>query len=1512
MKYHSPISIIIISLIVLLLFVSVAFFAVFSIGLTSPTLIVAERVMEELKAAGGPLSFSFDSMDRNFRGGVSINGIEVDYQGESVVSLERVSIHMGIPALVRYLVLGDGRLEIEGVNGSISIPSSLISPEEGAAGDGTGFTLSHSVAIHLHDIDLSGFGAEALDTDISLYAEGENGGIRAEMLLPAVTYDDGKSSAAASNLVIQGVLRDSLTLSASGNSLSYSSDGIEFEAGFPVIRLSSADPSSLSKIEAAVSVSSLSGEAGGISFSTGRSSLLGTMDNAQLVFTEASVAYDEYSLSADEADISLSDGSVSAVLDHAEISRGELLLYSAARTEAQYDTVSSSFRLSVPMLFSDVLGFAGSDFTLRGESLVISGSAGEERYLNARGSITAVHEGAALNGTGGSFTLSLSTDEEGKINGNAAISDFYLPGMNENGYLFVDIMGDNASVQGAFGNRLVVSGEMNESGVRVSAFYTDLPLRPFIPLVSEYMPVLYNYIGEETAATGSISIDFDSDMNGPADFAIAISDIAFNDLAFSLAASGSGILREDGVDISQLSLTSDFIRASFDGSISYKTKLPEGRFVISVTDSGYELFVGTLTLESDEEYYFSAEIPYFSSSWLSGNVNWSEENVIESSATLKSGDYYYPFDIRVDLNENIITLDNENAHASVLLGEEVTGSISFSHFSLPVFRQEEIEPAYLNGTITAGFSFAEQQFSIYSSGFRVGNIGILSGSPNLDFSLSGDNSKLLFSNISFSSLSLPPMTGTLRIGYSEPSIAMSLSSSASERLLLSIVRSEDGMFSGLLRADDFNLGRFGIEDTIGDINLTARAGTWESLSFSGSIRTESNDMINNPSSAEADMYIDRDEIVFSSISYSSGNLSLGADRIGFSSETGILSADVYLHTALERADGMLPVSTTVSLEAALLPGSNLFESMRSMYQNGLSGASADIMIGETDLGGMFTLSERRVHAVNTGGRLDISGNLVSGSFDIDERRISADIDLSPVAVFSVDGNLSDGISLLFGIESFEISVADLFLNPSIVFYSPALARGEILAVKDGSAWNLSGWLTADEVAFDVFWMPEERVILHNPYFSVWNNSFQSLIDDCTVLNMETYERTPGRVALTIDLGPSLSMDGWTVDVYAEDGNQIGIRLPLPTSNIDIWGDVTGYLQVGQGSDSVLFLNGDLNASDLTMSIGMEPMPEWMLGSGSRTTADLSLLLTENVKFVFPLTGDPILRADLAEYQNLHVIVNEMGELEVSGSLDIRSGEIFYFQKNFYITEGNISFRQDLAESAGFNPIINLRARLRDFDSDGNQVDIYLILRDATMDNLSPSFESAPSKPLSEIMQILGQSILPNSVYGDISVSSMVSIVSASVDILSRFGIISSQNDSTLEHSIRSSLALDTFSLHTNIIENLIFDTVSYAASNLDNDALSPMARYLDGTTLYLGKYLSPELYLEGMIHLDAESNQIDRSHTFLADDLNLDIEVSLEWDNPLAVFTIFTQPENVTLYDIIDSLGFGVSKRIVW
>ncbi len=1513
MKYHSPISIVIISLVVLLLFVSVAFFAVFSIGLSSPTLIVTERLMETLENADSRLSFSFDSMERNLRGGFTINGLEVGYEEKEVVSIDVLRLHMGIPALIGYVLFGSGELEIEGIDGFVSIPE--IGGIGGMESSGEGFSLpqfSHSISIHLHDIDISGLGISTENTELSLYMEKEEQSLRCEMMLPSVSFKSDTMEGEAESVLLRAVIRNDLSLSASSDSISFKSPDFAFSAGQPVVQLSSPSLDDFENASFALSFSSLSGNAYGASFSLSRSSLHGSTTDAEAVVTALDAEYESFYVQAAEADLSLSSSSANIVAENALVGKDDTELYSAVHTEAYYDFSDGSFRFSTPEFVSGIAELADLDFPLLGKDISISGTASDTPELRASGRIGIGAEGSALEGTGGELSVSLGSYENGKISGSAALEHFVLPGMEEEGYLFINIADGNSSIQGSFGNRLVISGEMDD-GIRLSAFYTDLPLSPFVPIVSEYVPVLYNYIGSNTAATGSVAVDFDENMSGPMDFALAVSDIAFNDLSFSLAAAGSGYLRDDGVDIEQLSLTSDFIRASFSGAINFRTNLPEGRFVLSMTDSGYELFVATFTLQSDEEYIFHASIPRFSNSYLSGNVNWSDEYVIESSATLKSGDYYYPFDIRIDFQDNLITVDNDKANATVSFGEEIDGLLSFNHFELPIIREGEDTQTYLDGSVSAYFSFPEQQLRINSEDFLVGNIGMLPGDPDLRFSFSGDNASLDFDSISFAS-AFPEFSGRMHIDYRTPSFALYLSSQAQEEFRLSIVRSDSGMFSGLLRADSFDLGRFGLDDMIGNINLTARAGTWDSLLFSGTVRAESTDMVNNPVKMEARMYVGRSEIELSSISFTQGSLSLTSDEISFSSESGKAAAYVSLSTSLERADGPLPVSTSVTVEAMLEKGSNLYDSMLSMYRTGLDGVEADINIGKTDLGGLFELDERTVHVRKNQDVLEFSGNLVNGSYNTSDRRALLDIDLSPVAEFTLEGMTGEGgMELRFDIESFEIAVADLFLTPSVSFIAPAPAHGEIAAVQDGSSWLLSGYLAAEEVSFDVFWMPDERVILHNPYFTVWDNSFSSIVDDCTVLDLKTYERTPGRVALTIDLSSSLSMDGWYVDVFAEEGNWIGIRLPLTSSNIDIWGDVTGYLRVGEQSDDILYLNGDLKAANLTMSIGMEPMPEWMKGeSTKRTTSDLKLLLTENVKFLFPLTGDPILRADLAEYQNLNVKVDELGELEVSGSLDIRSGEIFYFQKNFYITEGNISFRQDPTEMRGFNPIINLRARLRDFDSDGNQVDIYLILRDATMDNLSPAFESAPSKPLSEIMQILGQSILPNSVYGDISVSSMVSLVSASVDILSRFGIITTQSESTLEQSIRSSLSLDTFSLHTNIIENLIFDTVSYASSNIENEMLSPMARYLDGTTLYLGKYLSPELYLEGMIHLDAESNQLETRHTFLADDLNLDIEISLEWDNPLAVFTIFTQPENVTLYDIIDSFGFGVSKRIVW
>ena len=84
MKYHSTFSTIVISLAVLLVFSAVALAVVTVLSMTSPTLIATNEILDGLSSADTPLTVSFESIDRNFRDGVFINGLNIGYEGEDV------------------------------------------------------------------------------------------------------------------------------------------------------------------------------------------------------------------------------------------------------------------------------------------------------------------------------------------------------------------------------------------------------------------------------------------------------------------------------------------------------------------------------------------------------------------------------------------------------------------------------------------------------------------------------------------------------------------------------------------------------------------------------------------------------------------------------------------------------------------------------------------------------------------------------------------------------------------------------------------------------------------------------------------------------------------------------------------------------------------------------------------------------------------------------------------------------------------------------------------------------------------------------------------------------------------------------------------------------------------------------------------------------------------------------------------------------------------------------------
>jgi hypothetical protein len=152
------------------------------------------------------------------------------------------------------------------------------------------------------------------------------------------------------------------------------------------------------------------------------------------------------------------------------------------------------------------------------------------------------------------------------------------------------------------------------------------------------------------------------------------------------------------------------------------------------------------------------------------------------------------------------------------------------------------------------------------------------------------------------------------------------------------------------------------------------------------------------------------------------------------------------------------------------------------------------------------------------------------------------------------------------------------------------------------------------------------------------------------------------------------------------------------------------------------------------------------------------------------------------------------------------------------------------------------------------VDIYLILQDSTLDNLSPRFESVPTLSTQEILQILGQSILPTTAYGQANMSTVVSLAATATDVISRLGLIDT-GSSGLARTIKESLGLDMFTIRSNIVQNLLFDVLP--GTDLVSSSATPQQ---DISTIRRlpWQILGRDFFLTGNIHFSAATRQRDR------------------------------------------------------
>jgi len=260
------------------------------------------------------------------------------------------------------------------------------------------------------------------------------------------------------------------------------------------------------------------------------------------------------------------------------------------------------------------------------------------------------------------------------------------------------------------------------------------------------------------------------------------------------------------------------------------------------------------------------------------------------------------------------------------------------------------------------------------------------------------------------------------------------------------------------------------------------------------------------------------------------------------------------------------------------------------------------------------------------------------------------------------------------------------------------------------------------------------------------------------------------------------------------------------------------------------------------------------------SVDLNLKTGKRVEFFWPSINFPVIRTYAKQGRLMTVSTDrERNDFSLAGKIEIRGGEIFYFDRSFYLKEGNITFVESYEE---FDPRIKALAEIRERDQNNEEIKIYLQV-DNRLSQFSPRFFSEPSRPDTEILSLIGGSIanrFQESGFG-------VSAVYLTSDVVSQFGILR-----PFEHAVRDVLKLDLFTIRTQLVQNVLIDKI------LGGKTIGNVVNPLDNTTLSLGKYLGTDLFLEMVVRFQAAN--VTESGLYAESGVQTEGEINFEWATP--------------------------------
>ena len=599
----------------------------------------------------------------------------------------------------------------------------------------------------------------------------------------------------------------------------------------------------------------------------------------------------------------------------------------------------------------------------------------------------------------------------------------------------------------------------------------------------------------------------------------------------------------------------------------------------------------------------------------------------------------------------------------------------------------------------------------------------------------------------------------------------------------------------------------------------------------------------------------------------------------------VLPMNLTVHDSYIPEGAFIPDNMLINLSSPGLGGS-LFKKelpfdITAMYSPDFISFYSNEELGFT---GTFTKTEGLYSQLNTS---DILSATITGIFkdnDLNLSILNARADLSKLIKYI---ELNDALDITQGVLQGDVVMAGTYDTPE--FFGQLEMENPKVHLPSVFAEDLS----TDKITISA---SNNEIIVQKNAYSIGKNKIFDF-DGKVVLNKWV-----------------LDSMAFNVKTLEKKSLPLKIKTPIVSVSGDVDCDLQLYLQ-----DNVLDVNGSVSGEKVNIVSNLKDITNLSanenaidVGNDFYVRTKLQLFLGTHVMLNF----NPLLRCIFAPNTRIGLNIDTLNQnYEIDGKLSIKSGDIAYVNRNFYIKEGTIKFNPLQIN----NPQITVRAETREKDDKGQNVRIVLSAENQYLLDFNPRFSSIPGKSENEIYSLLGQVVIADLDQSEGAGNTAVNLLSAASGFA--FQSVATRQ---LENKLRESLNFDIFSLRANFIQNM-----PTLINNNTPESIS-VGNFLDVSTVYIGKYLGSAMYADAMLNLSVANSDssmaedgkyLNRREWLLQPEIGF--EFALPFSNNKLKFAEsmdanfrFGMEGNLMMKDKLESFDFSiipsVSMSLLW